>query len=84
MALFTKEIFDNPYVALGKDADICVLCRREYANAHPDEPDYKIDAVLQKKLTEQKIFKLFRNSNTPFVLCQRHIHEIDTLLQEDL
>ena len=51
--------------------------------AHKDETDYAIDAVLQKKLSGQKIFKLFQNSNTPFVLCKDHVHEIDALLQEE-
>ena len=84
MALFTKNIFDNPYVDLGKDNDICVLCRREYVQNHKDETDYVVDAALQKKLSGQKVFKLFQNSNTPFVLCAEHIHKIDMLLQEEL
>ena len=83
MALFTKQVFDNPYVDIGKDNDICILCRRKYMQAHKDETDYAIDAVLQKKLSGQKIFKLFQNSNTPFVLCKDHVHEIDALLQEE-
>ena len=84
MALFTKQIFNNPYVDIGKDNDVCVLCRREYMQAHKGESDYMIDEALQKQLTGQKIFKLFQNSNTPFVLCARHIHEIDASLQEEL
>ena len=84
MAIFNEKLFDNPYVDIGKDHDICTLCRKEYVQAHPDELDYLINSTLYKKLSGQKIFKLFQNSNTPFILCRQHIHEIDALLQEDL
>ena len=50
---------------------------------HKDVSDYQIDKELYGKLTDQRIFKLFQNSNTPFVLCADHIHEIDSLLQEE-
>ena len=50
---------------------------------HKDISDYQIDKELYGKLTDKRIFKLFQNSNTPFVLCAEHIHEIDTLLQEE-
>lgn len=83
MAIFTKQLFDNPYITIGKDNDVCVLCRKEYAAQHPEEFDYRIDDRLKKRLSDQKIFKLFQNSNTPFVLCARHIHEVDALLQEE-
>lgn len=83
MAIFTKILFNNPYVDIGKDNDICILCRKQHMQKHPEMPDYKIDDELKKKLTGKKIFKLFQNSNTPFVLCANHIHEIDALLQED-
>ena len=74
MAILVKQIFDNPYIDIGKDNDM---------QAHKDETDYAVDAALQKKLSGQKIFKLFQNSNTPFVLCKDHVHEIDALLQEE-
>lgn len=84
MAIFSKQIFDHPYIDVGHDNDICILCRKEYMQAHKDEPNYRIDQALRGQLATKKIFKLFQNSNTPFVLCQKHIHEIDELLQEEL
>ena len=84
MAIISKEIFANPYVDIGKGNDICVLCRKAYIQKHKDDNDYQIDMALKDKLNGQRIFKLFQNSNTPFVLCKDHIHEIDSILQEDL
>lgn len=83
MAITSKELFNNPYVDIGKNNDVCVLCRRKYMIEHKDVSDYQIDKELYGKLTDQRIFKLFQNSNTPFVLCADHIHEIDSLLQEE-
>lgn len=83
VALLTKEIFDNPYVDLGGDRDICALCRKEYSKEHPDEYDYKIDELFYGKLRDKKIFKLFKNSNTPLVLCADHLKKIADSLQEE-
>jgi hypothetical protein len=83
VAIITKEIFDNPYVDIGKNNDICILCRRQYMQAHKDETEYRIDEALKDKLAGKRVFKIFQNSNTPFVLCADHIHEIDAILQEE-
>ena len=83
MAILTKEIFDNPYVDLGGDRDVCVLCRKEYLRAHKDEYDYKADEALQGQLRDKRIFKLFKNSNTPLVLCAHHLEETLRIIQED-
>lgn len=83
MALLTKELFDNPYVDLGGDRDICVLCRKEYLKDHPDEYDYKVDEILRGKLRDKRVFKLFKNSNTPLVLCARHLKETLDVLEEE-
>ncbi len=83
MAITSKELFNNPYVDIGKNNDVCVLCRRKYMMEHKDISDYQIDKELYGKLADKRIFKLFQNSNTPFVLCAEHIHEIDALLQEE-
>lgn len=83
MAIFTKQIFDNPYVDIGKQSDVCILCRKEYVHEHTDEPEYKAEEVLQGQLLDQRVFKLFRNSNVPFVLCGKHLHEIADMLDEE-
>ena len=83
MAIFTKELFDNPYIDIGKNSDICVLCRKEYLREHRDEYDYRADEALRGQLLDKRIFKIFQNSNMPFVLCEKHIHEIDGILRED-
>ena len=83
MAMLEKEMFDNPYVDIGKHNDICVLCRKEYLREHKDESEYKAEDVLRGKLLGHKVFKLFRNSNTPLVLCAHHIKETADAIQED-
>ena len=42
-----------------------------------------IDNALKGALTGKKIFKLFRNSNTPLVLCAQHIKETAEAVQEE-
>lgn len=87
MAIINDEkIFDNPYIALGNNADVCVLCRQEALAKEPQlAKDYPwmITMHLRGQLTDKKVFKIFQNSNTPFVLCDKHIHEIDRCLHDD-
>lgn len=87
MAIITDEqIFNNPYIALGNNADVCVLCRQELLAQEPQlAKDYPwmITMKLRGQLADKKVFKIFQNSNTPFVLCEKHIHEIDQCLHED-
>ena len=83
MAILTKQIFDNPYIDLGNDRDVCVLCRKEYVTEHPNDYDYQIDKAMFGKLRDKKIFKVFKNSNTPLVLCTKHIQDIAEELKED-
>jgi len=86
MALFTKTVFGNPYIQAGTDHDICRQCYEEYREEHPDLYDYQIEQNLQGKLSGAKVFKLFKNSNVPFVLCSRHLRaaadELDTETEE--
>ena len=84
MAIFSKQIFDNPYVDLGNDRDVCALCKKEYIAAHPNEYDYQIDKAMFGQLRDKKVFKIFKNSNTPLVLCAKHLQIIADELQEDL
>ena len=87
MAIFTKEqLFSNPYITLGNNADVCELCKRELLAKEPQlAQDYPwmITMKLRGQLADKKIFKIFQNSNTPFVLCADHIHQIGDLLQEE-
>ena len=85
MAILTRQLFSNPYIALGNDRDICAMCRTEYLQEHQDEYSYVVDQELQGKLRDKKVFKLFKNSNTPFVLCDKHVKEIlNEILEEDV
>ena len=87
MAIFTdKQVFGNPYVALGNNSDVCALCKQELLNKEPQlAQDYSwmITMKLRGKLADKKVFKIFQNSNTPFVLCADHMHQIDAILQEE-
>ena len=83
MAILTKTVFDNPYVDIGNAHDICTMCRSEYTRTHPDKYGYQIDNALAGDLDGKKIFKLFRNSNTPFILCAKHIKEAADMVQEE-
>lgn len=83
MAILTKEIFDNPYVDTGKHSDICILCRKDYLRKHPTAYDYQADEALYGQLADQKVFKIFQNSNMPFVLCGKHIKEINDIINGD-
>lgn len=76
MAILTKTVFKNPYVAVGTDIDICEDCLREYLAKHPNEEIYTAKKALGGKLTGELIFKQFRNSNTPYVLCKKHFNAI--------
>ena len=81
-----RQLFDNPYITLGNDTDVCALCKQELLAQEPQlAKDYPwmITMKLRKQLTDKKIFKVFQNSNTPFVLCADHIHMIDELLKEE-
>ena len=83
MAILTRTVFDNPYVDIGNEHDICTMCRSEYTKTHPDKYVYQIDNALKGALAGKKIFKLFRNSNTPLVLCAQHIKETAEAVQEE-
>lgn len=88
VAIFTKEqVFDHPYVTLGNNADICELCKQEFLAQEPrlaqDYP-WMITMKLRGRLADKKVFKIFQNSNTPFVLCADHFHKINKLLKEEL
>lgn len=87
VAIFTDDrVFDNPYVTLGNNSDVCALCRQELLAKEPQlAKDYPwmVTMKLRGQLADKRIFKIFQNSNTPFVLCANHIHEIDKLLQEE-
>ena len=81
----TKEIFNNPYVVLGHDEDICVLCKQEKIKENPQlarEYPWMIDEKLKKQLANKKIFKIFQNTNTPFVICKEHLEKILDEMQE--
>ena len=83
MAILTKTVFENPYIGIGNAHDICIACRAAYEKEHPDQYAYQIDKALYGKLDGQKVFKLFRNSNTPFILCARHLQETAMAIEKD-
>lgn len=86
MALLTKEVFENPYVAIGNSSDVCEICRKNMLKEHPElAKDYPwmITMKLRGQLANKKIFKIFQNSNTPLVICEKHLQEILDKIKEE-